>query len=97
MTAKTNAALVAAFTGALALTAPVAAKADGAVEKCYGITKAGQNSCANAAGTHSCAGQSKKDYDGQDWVTVKAGTCADAGGKTAPFDGTGTPKGAPAK
>ena len=26
-----------------------------AKEKCYGIAKAGQNDCANLAGTHSCA------------------------------------------
>ena len=97
MTTKTNAALVAAFASALTLAAPVVAKADGAVEKCYGISKAGQNNCANSGGTHSCAGQSKKDYDGQDWVAVKAGTCADVGGKTTPFTGIGTPKAAPAK
>ena len=26
-------------------------------EKCFGIAKAGQNDCANLAGTHTCAGQ----------------------------------------
>ena len=29
-------------------------------EKCFGIAKAGQNDCANASGTHSCAGQDRK-------------------------------------
>jgi uncharacterized membrane protein len=60
------------------------------LEKCYGITKAGQNSCANTV--HSCAGQAKKNYDGQDWTAVKAGTCTETGGKTTPFNGTGKPK-----
>ena len=39
-------------------------------EKCYGIAKAGQNDCANLAGTHSCAGQSKVSDDA-DWTFVK--------------------------
>ena len=30
-------------------------------EKCYGVSKAGQNECA--AGKNSCAGTSKKDND----------------------------------
>jgi uncharacterized membrane protein len=53
-------------------------------EKCYGISKAGQNDCANASGTHACSGQSKKDMDPQDWKYVAAGTCAKLGGKTTP-------------
>ena len=32
-------------------------------EKCYGIATAGKNDCANALGTHSCAGQATKDKD----------------------------------
>ncbi|MDE1145594.1 MAG: DUF2282 domain-containing protein [Azospirillaceae bacterium] len=81
----------AALAGAIALAAFAApAHAADAVEKCYGITKAGQNGCA--AGAHSCAGQSTKNYDGQDWKEVKAGTCTSMGGKTTPFNGTGTPK-----
>lgn len=55
-------------------------------EKCYGIAKAGQNDCANLSGTHSCAGQSKADYDKNEWKYVAKGTCATitkelAGGK----------------
>ena len=53
-------------------------------DKCYGISKAGQNDCADASGTHACSGQSKKDNDPQDWKYVAAGTCAKLGGKTAP-------------
>ena len=53
-------------------------------EKCYGISKAGQNDCANGVGTHACSGQSKADNDPQDWKYVAAGTCAKVGGKMAP-------------
>ena len=53
-------------------------------EKCYGISKAGQNDCANAAGTHACSGQSKKDNDPGDWKYVAKGTCEKMGGKKAP-------------
>ncbi len=44
-------------------------------EKCYGIAKAGQNDCANLAGTHSCAGQSKVDMDPGEWKYVAKGSC----------------------
>jgi uncharacterized membrane protein len=36
-------------------------------EKCFGVAKAGQNDCANQAGTHSCAGQSKTDLSLEEW------------------------------
>jgi uncharacterized membrane protein len=52
-------------------------------EKCYGIAKAGQNDCANLAGTHSCAGQSKVSDDKGEWKYVAAGTCASMKGMTA--------------
>jgi uncharacterized membrane protein len=51
-------------------------------EKCYGISKAGQNDCANTAGTHSCAGQSKADNSPEDWKYVAAGTCKEMKGMT---------------
>jgi uncharacterized membrane protein len=54
-----------------------------AKEKCYGIAKAGQNDCANLAGTHSCAGQSKVDNDKGEWKYVAAGTCVGMKGLTA--------------
>jgi uncharacterized membrane protein len=53
-------------------------------EKCYGISKAGQNDCANGTGSHACSGQSKADNDPQDWKFVAAGSCAKLGGKMAP-------------
>jgi uncharacterized membrane protein len=46
-------------------------KAD--MEKCYGVAKAGKNDCAGAA--HSCAGQSKLDAQGKDWISLPKGTC----------------------
>jgi uncharacterized membrane protein len=44
-------------------------------EKCYGVAQAGMNDCANAAGTHSCAGQSTDAGGGGEWVYVPAGLC----------------------
>jgi uncharacterized membrane protein len=52
-------------------------------EKCYGIAKAGANDCANLAGTHSCAGQSKTDNDPGEWKYVPTGTCKTMKGMTA--------------
>lgn len=52
-------------------------------EKCYGIAKAGQNDCADLAGTHSCAGQAKVDKDTGEWKYVAKGTCKDLKGLTA--------------
>ncbi len=64
-------ALLAIGASALAPPASAADKAD--EEKCYGVAKAGKNDCA--AGSHSCAGQSKASGDGRDFVTVPKGTC----------------------
>lgn len=59
--------------------------ADTGKEKCFGIAKAGQNDCASVTGSHSCAGQAKKDQDLTEWKFVAKGTCEKAGGKmTAP-------------
>ena len=52
-------------------------------EKCYGITKAGQNDCANLSGSHSCAGQSKVGDDANEWKYVAKGTCASMKGMSA--------------
>lgn len=54
-----------------------------AMEKCYGIAKAGQNDCSAGPGT-SCAGTSTRDYQGNAWKLVPKGTC----------EKTRTPKGA---
>jgi uncharacterized membrane protein len=45
-----------------------------AMEKCYGVAKAGRNDCAAGPGT-SCAGSSTRDYQGNAWKLVPAGTC----------------------
>ena len=44
------------------------------LEKCYGISLAGQNDCAAGPGT-SCSGTSKRDYQGDAWKKVPVGTC----------------------
>jgi uncharacterized membrane protein len=67
---------------ALGLVGQVAAQ-DKGKEKCFGIAKAGANDCANLAGTHSCAGQSKADNDAGEWKYVAKGTCKDMKGMTA--------------
>ncbi len=50
---------------------------------CYGIAKKGQNDCGNLAGTHSCAGQAKVDFDPSEWRYVPKGTCKNLKGMTA--------------
>lgn len=53
------------------------------MEKCYGITKAGQNDCGTD--NHSCAGASKIDSDKSSWVFVPTGTCSKiVGGSSVP-------------
>jgi uncharacterized membrane protein len=52
-------------------------------EKCYGVAKAGQNDCASASGSHSCAGQATADMLAGEWKYVAKGTCEKAGGKLA--------------
>jgi uncharacterized membrane protein len=43
-------------------------------EKCYGVSKAGQNDCEAGPGT-TCAGTAKVDYQGNAWKLVPKGTC----------------------
>ena len=45
------------------------------MEKCFGVSLAGENDCAAGPGT-SCAGTSTVDYQGNAWTLVPAGTCA---------------------
>ncbi len=58
--------------------------ADAAKEKCFGIAKAGQNDCASASGSHSCAGQAKTDKAPDEWKYVAKGSCEKEGGSTKP-------------
>ncbi|GJI95278.1 hypothetical protein RugamoR57_19960 [Duganella caerulea] len=77
-----NATLAATLALSLAALAGSAHAADAAkpaeqkkpTEKCYGVSKAGQNDCAAGPGT-SCAATSKSDYQGNAWVLVDKGTC----------------------
>ena len=81
-----NKRLIATSTLAAALALAAAhAQADdkaAAKEKCFGNVKAGQNDCAAANGSHSCAGQAKADNDANDWKYVAKGTCEKLGGST---------------
>ena len=75
VTAKTlsGAALAGAFAAAMAAVSVPASAAD--MEKCYGVSRAGQNNCAAEGASHSCEGQSTVDYDGKSFKLVPAGTC----------------------
>jgi uncharacterized membrane protein len=59
--------------GAAAFAAPAYAADKTDIEKCYGVSKAGKNDCAGPA--HACAGQSKADAGGKDWISLPKGTC----------------------
>ncbi|MDP2333903.1 MAG: DUF2282 domain-containing protein [Reyranella sp.] len=77
---KTRIAIASALAAALVL--PVAAQAQGNVEKCYGVVKAGKNDCQTA--TSSCAGTSKKDAQADAWISLPKGACEKiVGGKLA--------------
>lgn len=69
-------ALAGAFALALGMAAmPVAAEEAENMEKCFGISLAGQNDCASQEAGSSCAGTSTIDYDGNAWKLVAKGTC----------------------
>jgi uncharacterized membrane protein len=71
--ALTAAVIASAFTAALVVAAPANAAKKG-MDKCYGVSLAGQNDCAAGPGT-SCEGTSTVDYQGNAWSLVPAGTC----------------------
>lgn len=66
--------------GAAAFAAPTFAADKPEMEKCYGVSKAGKNDCAGAA--HACAGQSKMDAGGKDFISLPKGTCERLSGGT---------------
>ena len=77
-------ALAAALTSALTLATPAqAAKPASAKEKCFGVALAGKNDCAAGPGT-TCAGTSAKNYQGNSWKYVPAGTCLKTASKSSP-------------
>ncbi len=45
-----------------------------AMEKCYGVAKAGKNDCGTK--THACAGQAATNNDPSEWIYVPKGKCA---------------------
>ena len=67
---------VASAAAALVSTAGLAepVKPQRSKDKCYGISLAGKNDCAAGAGT-TCAGTSKRNYQGNAWKYVAKGTC----------------------
>ncbi len=75
----TRIAIAAALASALTLPAVAQAQAQAQaqgrmpVEKCFGVSKAGQNDCQTD--TSSCAGTSKKDNQPDAWIAVPKGTC----------------------
>jgi uncharacterized membrane protein len=64
--------LAASIAAALTMAAAPASAQD--MEKCFGVSLAGQNDCAAGPGT-TCAGTSTVDYQGNAWTLVAAGTC----------------------
>lgn len=83
---KTAMGVAASLACALAFLPQIAA-AD-TMEKCYGVSPAGQNDCAAGPGT-SCAGTSTIDYQGNAWTLVPAGTCESI---DLPDQADGTPR-----
>lgn len=77
-----SAALATAIAGAA-----LAPRASAEEVKCYGVAKAGENDCANQAAGHSCAGQSKVDFDGMDFKAIEKAACMEMGGTEEPFEG----------
>jgi uncharacterized membrane protein len=65
---------VAAALGLAAVATMNTANAQEGMEKCYGISLAGQNDCAAGPGT-TCAGTSTIDYQSNAWKLVPQGTC----------------------
>jgi uncharacterized membrane protein len=55
-------------------------------EKCFGVTKAGQNACNSNPSMHACAGHSKIDNDPNDFIPLPKGSCVKIGGKLEPTE-----------
>ena len=66
--------LATAFTMIAVSASAAPAPAQPNADKCYGISLAGKNDCAAGPGT-SCAGTSKRNYQGNAWKFVAKGTC----------------------
>lgn len=81
----TAAALAMALGSAMTISATTVAHADSMAgkEKCYGVSLKGKNDCKAGPGT-SCAGSATKDYQGNAYKLVPAGTCGKMMSKTSP-------------
>jgi uncharacterized membrane protein len=66
-------AVTAALAVAGAATGGVAMAADGNMEQCAGIIKAGKNDCATS--TNACHGHVEKDASPEAWIYLPKGTC----------------------
>ncbi len=81
-------ALAAALVGAAFAASAAAAERKVEGVRCYGVAKAGENDCANASGSHSCAGLSRVDYSGAEWRDLPSTKdCVEMGGYLRPFMG----------
>lgn len=80
--------LAASLATAMALAGGHAQAQPAGMEKCYGISLAGQNDCAAGPGT-SCAGSSTVDFQGNAWTLVATGTCTEV---ELPAMADGTPR-----
>jgi len=72
--------LSAALAGAIAASAHAHEKPTRNQEKCYGVSKAGQNNCSSADGKHGCAGLASVNYSKFEWKLVPKGECIKLGG-----------------
>ena len=81
---KSSLVLAIALSAALSNVFPVqAADGNSPKEKCFGVALVGKNDCAAGPGT-TCAGTSKKNYQGNAWKFVPAGTCLKTKSKSSP-------------
>jgi uncharacterized membrane protein len=79
---KRQAVLAAALASVCATSAAAAepsSESNADQEKCYGVSKAGQNDCATSV--HGCASRAQADNDRAEWKYVAKGTCEKVGGK----------------
>ena len=77
MTTKTLALpLAASVAAALSLAGGHGHAQSATMEKCFGVSLAGQNDCAAGPGT-TCSGTSTVDWQGNAWTLVPAGTCTE--------------------
>ena len=96
---KTMLFATAAIAASSVIAAGVASKAEAkekAVEKCFGVAKAGKNDCATA--NHACATHAEKDGAADEWVFVPKGVCARlTGGRAEEVEKTVKYEGKPEK